>query len=115
LSERQAEDLLEELLVASGWSVSRQVRLGGKTVDMVATDATQACAIELKVRDWRRAASQAFLNAPYYDASFVALPRNPNRRVDHQLFAELGLGLIEFDSAGWTAILAPPSWNLPAA
>jgi hypothetical protein len=107
VSEAQAEAVLADLLSADGWQVSRQVPLGAKRVDIVATRRNKTMSIELKLRDWRRAISQAYLNAAYFDATFVALPRNPRRRLNGSLFRELHIRLIEFDTDGWNEVVIP--------
>ena len=101
-TEKRAEELLVAHLERSAWRVARQVSLGAKRVDILAERDGQLWAIEVKLRDWRRGAAQAFLNAAYVDKSYVALPRNAGRRLDNAAFDELGIGLIEFDDDGWT-------------
>lgn len=107
MTELDAELLLASLLERDGWSVARQVGLGHKHVDIVAS-ADETWAIEVKLGRWKRAAYQAFLNAPYFHRSFVALPSNPNRSLDTALFNELGIGVIEFDQAGFTCVVDAP-------
>jgi len=51
-------------------------------------------AVEVKLKDWRRAASQAFLNTGFFHASLIALPTNPRRRVDMEYLRSLDVGLI---------------------
>jgi predicted RecB family endonuclease len=107
MTELDAELLLATLLERDGWSVSRQVGLGQKHVDIVASS-DETWAIEVKLGRWRRAAHQAFLNGPYFHRSYIALPRNPNRSLDTALFAELGIGVIEFDNTGFTCVIDAP-------
>jgi len=107
MTELDAEQLLASLLENDGWRVRRQVGLGQKHVDIIAAR-DETWAIEVKLDRWRRAASQAFLNSPYVHRSYVAMPRNPGRRVDLDLVATLGIGLIEFDHKGFTLLVTPP-------
>ena len=106
-TESEAEEVLAGLLERDGWLVSRQVHLGAKRVDIVATTDRQLWAIEVKLRDWRRAMGQAFVNAAYVDNSYIALPANERRRLDGETLRQLGIGLIEFTDKEWLIRLPP--------
>ena len=107
MTELDAEELLVALLQRQGWLVDRQVGLGHKHVDIVAT-LGETYAIEVKLDRWKRAAHQAFLNSRYVHRSYVALPRNPRRKLDWVLFHQLGVGVIEFDEDGFDFVLDAP-------
>ena len=107
MTECDAEELLVTLLERGGWTVARQVGLGQKHVDIVAT-LDETWAIEVKLDRWKRAAHQAFLNSRYVHRSYVALPRNPRRKLDTELLRELGVGVIEFDEDGFDCVLLAP-------
>jgi hypothetical protein len=105
VTEEIAEARLAAVFALCGWTTTRQVRLGGKHVDIVAERDGVRLAIEVKLSDWRRGASQAYLNSHFFDASLIALPANPRRRVDLAFLRALNVGLIEFDEDGWTVLL----------
>ena len=111
MTERAAEDELVRMLLASGWDIARQVRLGGKHVDVVAQRNGLRMAVEVKLSDWRRAAAQAFLNGSHFDLTLIALPANPRRRIDYDLLDELHVGLIEFSDQGWELVRIPEEWR----
>ena len=107
MTEVDAEQLLAQLLEQDGWSVTRQVGLGHKHIDILAVGG-ETWAIEVKLDRWKRAAFQAFLNSPYVDRSYVALPRNPRRKIDLDVISELGIGVIEFDENGFECVVTAP-------
>ena len=87
--------------------------LGGKVIDVVVdwasspSDPPDIETIEVKLRDWRRGAGQAYVSTLHVGRSSVALPSNPRRRIDPGFFEELGVGLIEFDVTGWRRVIDP--------
>jgi hypothetical protein len=113
MTECDAEGMLAVHLGRDVARLRRQVPLGGKVIDLLVE--WMPCGqvlgemetIEVKLRDWRRAASQAFINRAYVGRASIALPANPRRKVNTALLEELGVGLIEFDESGWWRVLAP--------
>jgi hypothetical protein len=72
-------------------------------------------AIEIKLRDWKRAAHQAYLSGSYSHLSSIAVPRGRQSAVDLDYLTALGVGLIVFDREGWTRVLAPEATQLAPA
>lgn len=112
MTEFDAETLLVSLLSVEAIDVSRQFRLGGKIVDVLVAwpgdgvrDELET--IEVKLRDWRRAAAQAYVTRAYVGRASIAMPASARRQVDEDLFRELGIGLIEFDAQGWRRAIEP--------
>jgi len=54
----------------------------------------ETVAIELKLRDWKRAVEQALLYQLCADRVFIALPTRASSRVDAELLRQHGIGLI---------------------
>jgi hypothetical protein len=113
MTEYDAEGLLASHLSRDAGRLRRQVPLGGKVIDLLVEwlprgqESGEMETIEVKLRDWRRAASQAFINRAYVGRASIALPANPRRKVDTAFLAELGIGLIEFDESRWWRVLDP--------
>ena len=113
MTERDAELFLAQLLRKEAAQVGRQVRLGGKIVDLIVDWPSDEPGggdietIEVKLHDWRRAAKQAYASTAYVGRASIALPANARRRVDEAYLRELGVGLIEFDGAGWWRVISP--------
>jgi hypothetical protein len=113
MTETDAETLLVSLLANSVAALRRQVPLGGKVIDVIVDWASgpneppDIETIEVKLRDWRRGAGQAYVSTLHVGRSSVALPSNPRRRIDPGFFEELGVGLIEFDASGWRRVIPP--------
>jgi hypothetical protein len=100
MKESDLQQAVHAWLEEDGWSVEGQWPLGSKRIDLVASRAHEVRSFEIKVKDWRRAARQAFLNAPYFHRSFVVLPANTQRQIDLQSFTDLGIGLMEVSEDG---------------
>jgi hypothetical protein len=112
MTEHDAELLLAQLFERDAAQVGRQVRLGGKIVDLVVDWVSDEPngdieSIEVKLRDWRRAVRQAYASSGYVGRSSIAMPVNSKRRVDESYLRELGVGLIEFDADSWWRVIAP--------
>jgi hypothetical protein len=61
----------------------------------------EVVAIEVKVGDWRRAASQAIRNSIFAHRSFVALPKHVAARArSEELFREYGIGILAVEDGG---------------
>lgn len=113
MNEREAEVLLAGLLSREAVMVGRQVRLGGKIVDLVVQWPSGEAGdgdvetIEVKLHDWRRAARQAYSSSAYVRHASIAMPANARRKIDMTYLQELGIGLIEFDGGAWWRVVAP--------
>src|SRR5439155_10828360 len=90
-----------------------QVPFGLKRIDLVFKrkhDTSEIVAVELKLRDWRRAVWQAVHNRQVATYSYIALPSKCVSAVDKLALAKLGLGLIRVDVRSATIFLnAAPS------
>ena len=71
----------------------------------------ETLAVELKLRDWRRAVEQALLYQLCADRVFIALPTRASTRVDPEVLRGHGIGLIAVSDASrcLQIIPAPPS------
>jgi hypothetical protein len=112
MTEHDAELLLVRMLERDAAQVGRQVRLGGKIVDVVVDWLSEEPhgameSIEVKLRDWRRAVRQAYASGSYVARASIAMPANSKRRIDEKYLRELGVGLIEFDADRWWRVIAP--------
>ena len=113
MTEADAEALLASLLSSDVTALRRQMPLGCKVVDIVVdwardrNEPPEIETIEVKLRDWRGGAGQAYVSTLHVGRASVAMPANPRRRVDADYFEELGVGLIEFDTRGWRRVIQP--------
>lgn len=112
MTEFDAEAMLVGHLTQTAYRVAQQVRMGLLVPDVVvrwedtAEDSVLEV-IEVKLSDWRKAARQAYLSGTYVDVASIAIPRSREHLVDRTYLAELGIGLIVFDEAGWSRALEP--------
>lgn len=112
MTEFDAEAMLVAHLSRTAYRVAQQVRLGLRVPDVVvrwaeSVEDSVLEVIEVKLADWRKAAHQAYLSGTYADVASIAIPRGREHIVDTTYLAELGIGLIVFDEAGWSRALEP--------
>lgn len=67
----------------------------------------RAVAIELKVRNWRRAFEQALAYQLCADFSFVAMPLPATPHLDLDLFSEYGIGIIGVSESDRCQLVLP--------
>lgn len=67
-----------------------------KSIDLMFRDKKNGflIAIEVKLRDWKRAVRQAALNTSYCHYSYIAIPYNLAEKINKETFGQLGIGLI---------------------
>lgn len=112
MTEFDAEAMLVGHLSQTAYRVAQQVRMGLRVPDVVvrwqeAAEESALEVIEVKLTDWRKAARQAYLSGTYADFASIAMPRSREHVVDRTYLAQLGIGLIVFDEAGWSRALEP--------
>jgi len=77
-SESRLEDLVQAHLNASGYSTRCQVPLHNRIVDLVARDdAGNIVAVEVKLKQWKRAVRQATASRNSFDFVYVCMPAGP--------------------------------------
>lgn len=88
---------VEVLFPEEQYFVRTEVPFGLKRIDMVFKEKTNGrslIAVELKVKDWKRAVWQAVQNRQVATYSYIALPEGYASAVDTAILGSLGLGLI---------------------
>lgn len=81
---------------------------GRSRADVIAiTEAGVVVAIELKVRDWRRALHQALLNRYVADESYVAMWWTAATRECESECARFGIGLLSIEERAVQVIVPP--------
>jgi hypothetical protein len=104
MTEWDAETLLCSMFERDGATIRRQVPLGGRRLDVAARFAAPGgewVSVEVKLRDWKRAVSQASVNRAFFARSFIAVPAELAGPVDEAYLRARGVGLIKFDSRRW--------------
>jgi len=82
------------------YSVFDEVRLFQRGIDIIAKRRNIIIAVELKMRDWRRAVQQAYLDLRVSDYALIALPETLWSRISRKIYYEAynhGLGLLSVD------------------
>jgi hypothetical protein len=95
--ESELREPVERLFSRDEYDVGHEVRFGLKRIDLFfwrGQDSSEIIAVELKLRDWRRAVWQAVHNRQVAIWSYIALPAKSLNAVDSGILKSLGLGLI---------------------
>src|SRR6266567_5423238 len=98
------------LFTQDSYNVGYEVPFGLKRIDLFfwrRKGCPEIVAVELKLRDWRRAVWQAVHNRQVATVSYIALPVRTIRAVDARILRSLGLGLIGVESNEATVFLRP--------
>lgn len=101
---------VQKLFPSDQYFCKSEVRFGLKRIDMLfrrKIDSQEIIAVELKLKDWKRAIWQAISNRQVATYSYVALPSKRAKVVDQQLMVSLGLGLIVTDPTDEARIALP--------
>lgn len=88
---------VERLFPATEFVVNYEVPFGLKRIDLVfksRSDEQDIIAVELKLRNWKRAIWQAVHNRQIASYSYIALPEATAPSIDISTLNSLGLGLI---------------------
>lgn len=88
---------VHKFLESENYTVFDEVRLFSRRIDIIAKRRSNLVAVELKVRDWRKAIRQACLNLRVSDFSFIALPELALSRASEIVRSEAhhwGIGLL---------------------
>jgi hypothetical protein len=105
---RELSGALEE----RGYEVFLEVPMLQKRIDLVARQDGQIIAIEAKVRDWGRAFRQALRYRLCADEVYIAVSREFSHRVDLELLAQYGIGLIEMGDAPRYLLASKRNWTV---
>jgi len=98
--EEEMHKPVREYFAEKHYSVFEEARLFSRKIDVVARRHNQVVTVELKLHDWKRAMSQAYLNQRVSDYSFVALPEPLWNRIDRKIYSmsvAYGIGLLSVD------------------
>jgi len=95
--ESELREPVEKLFSRDAYDVGHEVPFGLKRIDLFfwrEEVSSEIIAVELKLRDWRRAVWQAVHNRQVATWSYIALPAKSVTAVDSGILKSLGLGLI---------------------
>jgi len=95
--ESELREPVERLFSRDEYDVEHEVPFGLKRIDLFFwrdEDGSEIIAVELKLRDWRRAVWQAVHNRQVATRSYIALAAESITAVDTGILNSLGLGLI---------------------
>jgi len=98
--EDELRNPVEGLFPANEFVVKREVPFGLKRIDLIfksKRNGQDIIAVELKLRNWKRAVWQAVHNRQIATYSYIALPEATAPPVDISLLNSLGVGLIVTD------------------
>jgi len=98
--EEELRKPVHEFFEKKNYHVFDEVKLFSRKIDVVAKRRSETIAVELKLRDWRKAIQQAYLDLRVSDYSIVALPETMWGRINREIYCEAyyyGIGLLSVD------------------
>jgi len=113
VAERSLVDNLKEKFVEDEMSVKREVPLLSKWIDIIGYDEKTdiVIAVEVKVRDWKRAFRQAMRYKLCSDETYVALYDEYIENVDIDKFKKHGIGVISIKEDREIEFVLEPAKN----
>ena len=90
---------VEEYFVRRGWTVSREAKVRGRTIDVVAVNGEEITAVEVKVRlgEIQRGIEYALHQKNAVDLSYLAIPEELASQKLKETCQNLGIGLLAID------------------
>jgi hypothetical protein len=93
--------------------MGKEIALGSKRIDLVCVDkdSGKLIAVELKVKNWKRAMHQAWVYRTCANEAYIAIPEDRLGLLDSRMLSAYGLGVIAIPASGSAriAITAPQS------
>lgn len=113
IAESVLVDQLEEELIERKLCVEKEVPLLSKRIDIIGFDKDTeiVIAVEVKVRDWKRAFRQALRYKLCSDETYVALYNKYIESIDLNKFRKNGIGLISISDDGEIDFILEPKKN----
>jgi len=95
------------------WFVEKEVPLLSKRIDIIALDIEKdvLIAVEVKVKNWKRAFRQALRYKLCSDETYVALHSKYIHNIDLRKFEKNGIGVISIHEGGDIDIILKPQRN----
>jgi hypothetical protein len=100
MRERQLYSSVISFFSENGFSCQEEMCLfkvpgnHNKKVDLLFEKNRKSIGVEVKIKDWKRALIQAYLNSFYVSKCYVALWHKTAKNVDMELFKRYKIGLI---------------------
>jgi hypothetical protein len=109
LKEEDLREPVRAFFRGQGYAVFDEAKLFARGIDVVAKQGGVVVSVELKLRNWRRAVAQTYLDLRVSDYAFVAMPRNAIENNDElrRECARLGVGLLTVDGDKVKLVLQP--------
>lgn len=95
--EKEIYPQIESYLENEGFDYFREVQFLNRHIDLVCVNGEKIIAIEVKIKDWKRALQQALTCRLCVHEVYVAMWHEFAHRVPVELFGEYGIGLMSVD------------------
>lgn len=90
---------VEQHFKREGYNVEREVPMRNKVIDIVCQSNKEIIAIEVKVRNWKKALKQAVIYQLCANKTYVALCHKFSNCIKTSFFIRYGVGFIEVDES----------------
>ena len=95
--EKEMYPQIESFLENEGFNCSREVQFLNRHIDLVGVNDDKIIAIEIKIKDWKKALQQALTCRLCVHETYVAMWHEFIHRIPVDLFEEYGIGLMSVD------------------
>ena len=105
---------IEKFLQDKHHQCTREVSFYDRKIDIVAQNKSnnEVTAIELKMKEWKKAMQQAFIYSTVADYVYVAMPAAKTKLIDVGKYMELGIGVLAIFDSEEVEVLLPAIKNL---
>lgn len=90
---------VEQYYQREGYNVEREVPMRSRVIDIICRNCEEIIAIEIKVRNWKKALRQAIIYQLCANKTYVALCHKYLGGVESDFFLKYGVGLIEVNGS----------------
>jgi len=92
------KDMLNDIrffFETKGYEVFTEVPFFSKRIDLICVKDSDVIAVEMKIKDWKKALWQAYVNQLCAVKSYVAMWHEYTHRIDRKRFKKYGIGIMK--------------------
>ncbi len=108
-TEAELVEIVKEYFLKNNFKINTEIQMYSKRIDLVCIDKVtqEVYAIEVKLKNWKRAIQQALTYRLCADYSFVAIPGEIYQNIDMKFISQYGIGIITITQEGKVNIKKP--------
>ncbi len=108
-TEAELVEIVKEYFLKNNFKINTEIQMYSKRIDIVCIDIVtqEVYAIEVKLKNWKRAIQQALTYRLCSDYSFIAVPEEIYQNIDMKFISQYGIGIITITQEGKVNIKKP--------